>query len=119
MDILVIVNESPWGSSLATAALRFVRAAQHAGKEVAAVFFHGDGIYNALPGRVSDDGLPCAVQDWCELAGQGETELLLCSASSARRLAQSIVNELPGEFRESGLVRMWELAGRCDCVVTF
>ena len=119
MDILVIVNESPWGSSLATAALRFVRAAQHAGKRVAAVFFHGDGIYNALPGRASDDGLPSPVQDWCELAGQGNTELLLCSAASARRLAQSVVNDLPVEFREAGLVEMWDLAGRCDRIVTF
>ncbi len=119
MDILVIVNESPWGSSLATAALRFVRAAQHSGKCVPAVFFHNDGIYNALPGRVSDDGLPSPVQSWVELAEYGETELLLCSAASARRLAQSAVNELPGAFREAGLVEMWGLAGRCDRVVTF
>jgi len=119
LRILVIVNESPWGSSLATAALRFVRAAQHAGNRVAAVFFHGDGIYNALPGRVSDDGLPSPAQSWRELAGQGKTELLLCSTASARRLMQSSVNEFPDEFREAGLVEMWDLAERCDRVVTF
>ena len=119
MDILVIVNESPWGSSLATAALRFVRAAQHSGKRVPAVFFHNDGIYNALLTRSSDDGLPSPVHSWCELAGRGETELLLCSAASARRLAQSAVNELPTAFREAGLVEMWGLAEHCDRVVTF
>ena len=57
MKILVIVNESPWGSSLASTALRFVHAACAAGHEVPAVFFHNDGVYNALEGEVSDGGL--------------------------------------------------------------
>lgn len=119
MDILVVVNESPWGSSLAGAAQRFVKAALDAGEAVPAVFFQNDGVYNALAGRASDDGLPSPIETWCELAGEKGTQMLLCSAASARRLDRQAADSLPDAFREAGLAAMWELARRCDRVVTF
>jgi tRNA 2-thiouridine synthesizing protein D len=119
MDILVIVNESPWGSSLAGTAQRFIRAALDAGHRVPAVFFQNDGVYNALGGRAADDGLPSPFTGWCELGRRSGVQLLLCSAASARRLEQSQVDQLPAGFREAGLARMWELAVDCDRLVTF
>jgi len=119
MDILVIVNESPWGSSLAGTAQRFIKAAVDAGETVPAVFFQNDGVYNATAGRASDDGLPSPFETWCELARDQGVRLLLCSAASARRLDQPAVDSLPDAFREAGLAAMWELAQRCDRVVTF
>jgi len=117
MKVFVIVNETPWGSSLASAALRFVRAALRQGLEVPAVFFSGDGVYHALPGRMSDSGQEKPAEAWMTLAGQ-EIELLLCSSAAARRL-DGIPAETASAFREAGLARMWALASDCDRVVNF
>lgn len=119
MDIFVIVNESPWGSSLASTALRFVAAAPDAGHRVSGVFFHDDGVYNALPGRLSDDGLESPQSQWCELAGNQGFELLLCSAAAARRLPFNSKALWSDQFVETGLAQMWFRAGSCDRVVSF
>ena len=51
MKVLVIVNQSPWGATLPVVALRLVRAMTSDDVEIDAVYFRGDGVYNALPGR--------------------------------------------------------------------
>lgn len=115
MKLLVIVNESPWGRSLASTALRFVRAARAQGHSVPAVYFRDNGVYHALRGRMADSGQERPADAWVALAGS-DTELLLCSSAAARRL------DAPGAqapFREAGLARMWALALACDRVVTF
>ena len=119
MDILVIVNESPWGSTLAGTALRFTNAAIEGGCRVPAVFFQNDGVYNALCGQASDDGLPSPFDGWRHLADEHGVQLLLCSAAVARRYEERIRNELSGDFQQAGLARMWALTEDCDRVVTF
>lgn len=115
MKILVIVNDSPWGSALPTTALRLTRTVLAAGKTVEAVFFRGDGVYNALPGRGSDAGMPALARQWCELSGSAGFQLLLCSAAANRRLDSS-----PGHgFREAGLAEVLERMAGCDRVVSF
>lgn len=119
MKLFVIVNESPWGSSLASSALRFVSAVVKSGNQVPAVFFHNDGVYNALPGRLSDDGMASPVTQWCQLANEHSIDMLLCSAAAARRFPADFAKILPTPFTEAGLAQMWVRAGLCDRVVSF
>lgn len=115
MKVIVIVNDSPWGSVLPVAALRLVRAMLSAGQAIDAVFFRGDGAYNARPGRGSDTGTPDLYQQWASLAGKHGFPLLVCSASAARRL-----DSAPGHgFREAGLADVMERIEACDRVVSF
>lgn len=111
VKILVIVNESPWGSTLPAAALRLCRAVIDAGHEVGAVFFRGDGVYNALSGRDTDSTTPDLAVAWSRL----ESPLLVCSSAAARRLDRAP----GGGFREAGLAEVLERMGECDRVVTF
>jgi len=113
---LIIVNESPWQTGLALSALRFARAAAPAGLAVTAVFFREDGVYNALPSTVADAGTPELAGSWQSFAEQSGARLLLCSASSLRRLPQG-TNE-PG-FLQTGLAEMLELMQQADRVVSF
>jgi sulfur relay protein TusD/DsrE len=115
LKILVIVNESPWGSSLGVTALRLTRAIADRGEHISAVFFREDGVYHALPGRAVDHGTPGLVEAWQMLAGQGGFPLLLCSSASQRRFQQAP----EGSFREAGLAEMMELMTHSDRVVTF
>ncbi len=87
-----------------------------AGLQVAAVFFREDGVYNALPATVADAATPEMAGSWKDYAGRNDTRLLLCSASSLRRLP-------PGgndpAFEITGLAEMLELLQQSDRVVTF
>jgi sulfur relay (sulfurtransferase) DsrF/TusC family protein len=139
VKVLVIVNSSPWGGSLGATGLRLVRAMlQHgpkfgpkfgpepgpqqgpqqggaSGLHVAAVFFRGEGVYQALAGRVSDSGTPALRDAWLELMRQYDLPLLLCSAAAQRQL-----EACPrGGFREAGLAEVLDLMDGCDRVVTF
>ena len=115
MKFLVIVNESPWGSALALTAYRFVEASMEAGVEIAAVFFRGDGVYNAVRGEITDAGTPDLAGAWQQLAADRGMRMLLCSSSRSRRLT---THAGPG-FTDSGLAELIELARNCDRVVTF
>lgn len=119
MDILVIVTESPWGSSRGNAARRLVRAAWAGGDRVPAVFFRNDGVYHALPGRASDDGLATPGETWSVLGRETGMDLLICAAASARRFPPGVSAGMAEGFTEAGLARMWELAAACDRVVSF
>lgn len=119
MNILLIVNESPWGSTLANTALRFLRASLAEGLGVTAVFFYRDGVYNGLPGRDSDPGAVDLHREWSELGRAHGIDMLLCSAASARRLPETVAGALQDPFREAGIVEMIELAGASDRVVSF
>jgi tRNA 2-thiouridine synthesizing protein D len=118
MRILVIVSSSPWGCARPSAALRFVRAALAGGERVPAVFFHDDGVYNALPGTLSDDGLASPQAGWRSLAAEFGLDLLLCPAAAGRRLPESASGDL-APFREEGLARLVELLYESDRVVRF
>jgi tRNA 2-thiouridine synthesizing protein D len=113
---LVIVNESPWQTGLSACALRFARAAPNAGMDVLAVFFREDGVYNAMPGTVTDMGAPELAEAWKDLAARQASRLLLCSASSLRRLPAG--GHDPA-FEITGLADMLELTQQADRVVTF
>jgi sulfur relay (sulfurtransferase) complex TusBCD TusD component (DsrE family) len=114
VKILVIVNESPWGSSLSLTAFRLVRAMASEGTRVAAVYFMNDGVYNAVRGRGADSGTPPLSDAWLDLSEHAEVPLLLCSSAAHRRLPDRI----PG-FREAGLAEVMELTASCDRVLTF
>lgn len=119
MKFLLVVNESPWGSTLALAALRFARAVVAEGFEVGAVYFRDDGVYNALPGRSTDAGTEDLARGWAALARDRQTPLLICSAAAGRRLPGDALEAAPAPFRPAGLVEMVGLMERCDRVVSF
>jgi tRNA 2-thiouridine synthesizing protein D len=113
VKVLVIVNESPWGGTLAATALRLARSLLDGGHSIDAVFFRGDGVYNLLPGQ-GEDAFDLAA-GWNSLASASEFPLLLCSSASARRLDR----EPDGRFRPAGLAEVLERMSGCDRVVTF
>ncbi len=113
---LIMVNESPWQTSLALSALRFAQAASTSGLEVVAVFFREDGVYHALPATVADAGTLELTGSWLEFAAQSGARLLLCSASSQRRLP---AGSGAADFLLSGLAEMLELMQQSDRVVSF
>jgi tRNA 2-thiouridine synthesizing protein D len=119
VNILLIVNESPWGSTLADTAARFLKAALAGGHRVPAVFFHGDGVYNALPGRATDAGAADLARQWGRLGRDHGVELLLCSTAAARRLPHRVAESLEPPFREAGLAELLDRAVLCDRVVSF
>lgn len=115
MKILLIVNDSPWGSSLAVTALRLLRSMLDSGVEADAVYFRGEGVYNALPGRVADHGTPNLCPSWQAISSRHDVPLLLCQSASRRRFDCD-----PGEgFRTAGLAEIIERMTRCDRVLSF
>lgn len=113
MKVLVIVNESPWGATLPVAALRLARAMLLDGCEIDAVYFRGDGVYNAVQGQAADSGTPRLSTEWAGLSESAGFPLLLCSSAASRRL-----DSAPAEgFREAGLAEVLERMSRCERVV--
>lgn len=119
MNILLIVNASPWGSTLASTALRFARAALASGDGVPAVYFQGDGVYNALPGRVTDPGASNLAEGWAALAREHGVDLMLCSSAAARRWNREVAEAASGTFREAGLAELVGAMEDCPRVVSF
>lgn len=115
MKLLMIVNESPWGSVLALTAYRLAEAAMQVAGNECAVFFREDGVYNAVPGQVTDAGTQDLARCWAGLAQAHGTRLLLCRSSSQRRLMACPA----GPFQESGLAEMFGLMLTFDRVLTF
>jgi len=115
VKILVIVNASPWGGSLAVTALRLTRAMFEHGLRVVAIYFRNEGVYQALAGRANDPGTPCLHDAWLGLSREHGVPLLLCSSAAQRRLEVA-----PAQgFREAGLAEVLELLRFCDRVVSF
>jgi sulfur relay protein TusD/DsrE len=115
VKILVIVTESPWGSSLGVTALRLVRALINEGEQLCAIYFREEGAYHAQQGRAGDAGTPCLYEAWEGLARNQGVRLMVCSSAAQRRL-----DEAPGGcFAEAGLAQMLEMLQDCDRVVTF
>ncbi len=113
----MIVNESPWGSSLPLTALRFAEAAVEQGHALHAVYFQHDGVYNALRGAETDAGTPELAERWAALAREAGCGLWLCSSASARRLGEAAA---PGEpFATVGKARFLEAVTSCARVVSF
>lgn len=119
MQLLLIVNQGPWGGTLAGTALRLGRAAQAADLRLAAVYFQGDGVYHALAGAGTDPGADDLHRAWSELAARGGAELLLCSAAAERRLPADLAAQPPHGYRLAGLATLLEWVRRCDRVVSF
>jgi sulfur relay (sulfurtransferase) complex TusBCD TusD component (DsrE family) len=119
VKVLVIVNSSPWGGSLGATGLRLVRAmltwGSGHGLRIAAVYFREEGVYQAVPGRITDSGTPALRDAWLELARQHGVPLLLCSSAAQRRLEACPT----GGFREAGLAEVLDLMSSCDRVVSF
>lgn len=116
MKFLLIVNQSPWGSELSSAALRLARAIFANGDQLTGVFFQGEGVYNAIGGTCSDQGTPELNSAWRELAGQNAIELILCSAAVQRRFGDRVFDH---PFRVAGLIEVFDMIDGNDRVVTF
>jgi len=115
VKILVIVNASPWGGTLAVTALRLVRCMVAEGHDVAAIYFREEGVYQTLVSRAADSGTPVLREAWLGLHHEHGVPLLVCSSASQRRLEQP-----PGDgFREAGLAEVLEKMQSCDHLVTF
>lgn len=117
MNVVVMVNSSPLGSTLSATALRFVSACAGAGLQVRAVYFRGDGVYNLLEGPMSDDSLPAVKTAWVDCAERHGAELLVCSADVSRRLPEASV--AGAGFTVAGLARWWQLVEESDRMVCF
>ncbi len=113
MKVLVIVNESPSGSTLAATALRLVRSLLDGDHAIDAVYFRGDGVYNLLAGQ--GETTSELAGEWDSLAATAGFPLLLCSSAAARRLDR----EPGGRFRLAGLAEVLERMSHCDRVMTF
>ena len=118
MKFLVIVNENPTTSGAAQFAQRFVRSSIHCGHEVSAVFFQGQGIFNAFQG-IENPLEQDSASGWQEIAESGNTALLLCSAAMARNKGILPVADPAPVYRVSSLSHMWDLAMKCDRLVSF
>lgn len=123
-----MINSSPWGSSRSAVALRVLRALLESGATVVAVYFRGDGVYHALPGRQTDAGADKLHEAYESLALAHGFELLLCSAAGARRLGPEFAAAMPvadeeaadtAPWREAGLARWAELLDDSDRLVSF
>ena len=84
--------------------------------EVLAIFFREDGVYHSLPSTLADSGTPELAGSWQEFAEQSGARLLLCSASSQRRLPAG--ND-EAAFQQTGLAELLELMQLADRVVSF
>jgi tRNA 2-thiouridine synthesizing protein D len=114
VKILVIVTESPWGSSLGVTALRLVRTLIGEGEQLCAIYFREEGVYHAQQGRAVDAGTPNLFKAWEYVSKSEGIPLMLCSSAAQRRL-----DGAPGgRFTEAGLAQMLELLNHCDRVVT-
>lgn len=115
MKILIIVNESPWGSSLGVTALRVARVIPAEKACIAAVYFREEGVYHAQPGRVTDNGTPDLHSEWQSLAQQHGFPLLVCSSAAQRRMD----NAGSSLYREAGLAEVMEILASSDRLVSF
>ena len=112
-----MVNASPWGASLGATALRFARAALAEGHTVPAVYFRGDGVYQAQSGRQADPGAESLAEAWADLARAHEAVLLLCASAGARRFPEAQAFAPP--WRLAGLAEWVHWLERTDRVVSF
>ena len=115
----MIVNESPWGSSLANLALRFLEAAVEAGMQVTAVFFRDDGVYNVLPASATDAGALDLCKAWLEVSETHGIDLMMCSAAAGRRFPRDLAESFPAPYRQASLMELIGLMEKCDRVVSF
>jgi tRNA 2-thiouridine synthesizing protein D len=115
VKVLIIVNESPWSSTLGVTALRVAEAFGAAGLDIAAVYFREEGVYHAQPGRATDSGTPNLFEAWQSAARQAGFPLLVCASAAQRRLP----GPCEGEYREAGLAEVMEFVAACDRVVSF
>jgi tRNA 2-thiouridine synthesizing protein D len=115
LKIIFVINESPWGSTLSSTALRIARSVLQANHELSTVFFREDGVYNGVADTANDSDAADLFDSWAGLNEQFGTSLLLCQSSVARRLSAP-----PGKpFRVAGLVEFVDLVADCDRVMTF
>ena len=114
MNILLVVNDSPWGSTLSITALRLARAMLSAGHSLDGIFFRGEGVYNAVGATTGNPASPDLKQAWSTLADDSGAALMLCQSSVERRLESR-----PDEpFRGAGLAELIDRMATADRVVT-
>ena len=114
LNIILIINESPWGNSLSATAARLAGHVSDSGHNLQAVFFREDGVYNCQRGMSETSSTENPAGAWADLGANHDTHLMVCQSSAARRLPQK--PESP--FREAGLVELMDRVADCDRVIT-
>ncbi len=114
LKIIIVVNASPWGSTLSSTAARIADGLL-AEKHQLTVFFREDGVYNAVPDTDCDSDVRDLADAWKKMGSQHRVSLLVCQSSAARRLT----GQLHNPFRSASLVEFSDLLADCDRVVTF
>lgn len=121
-----MVDGSPYHSQAASSAYRFAEAAVAQGHEVLRVFFHGDGVYNAMRDALPPAGEVAALPLWLDLARNHGVDLVLCGAAAERRgvlglqedASDNFVGVAPG-FRVAGLGLWMDACLAAERVVVF
>lgn len=116
----LLINSAPH-STQADAAFRFARAAVSQGYRVIRVFFHGEGVYHALPPSPLVGDEESLTARWTDLARTADIDLVLCSAAAERR---GVWNEDGGRpvadgFRVGGLGQWVEACLQAERILSF
>lgn len=128
MKLAVMVNEGPYQHESADSALQFTKAALNKGHEIFRVFFYHDGVNNGTRLGVPPQDDRNITQQWTELAGKHNLDLVVCVAAAQRRgildedemkrHGKDANNIAPG-FRISGLGQLIEAGIQADRLVVF
>jgi tRNA 2-thiouridine synthesizing protein D len=116
----LLINSAPH-SAQADAAFRFARAAAGHGYRIIRVFFHGEGVYHALPPPIMGGNEKSLTARWTELARTADVDLVLCSAAAERRGVWDSESGRPVAegFRVGGLGQWVEACLQAERILSF
>lgn len=114
MEIAILLNDSPFKSSLCEAALDFSLAAIKSGHSISRIFLYQDATYLALPMQCpTDEWNPH--EAWLNFAKTQGLKIECCVAAAQRRG----IKQVEAPFKISGLVSLAEAQLLYDQVVQF
>ncbi|MEF8797057.1 MAG: DsrE family protein [Salinivenus sp.] len=109
MNILIIINDAPYGTEAAYNALRLARALQHEDEDVTVnLFLMGDGVSNAVAGQSTADGYYNVERMLTMALRKGATMHLCQTCMKARGVEEEDVIEGAEVGSMSGLAQ-WTL----------
>lgn len=116
----LLINSAPH-SAQAESAFRFARAATGQGYRVNRVFFHGEGVYHALPPSLTEGSEASLTARWAELARTAGLDLVFCSAAAERRGVWQEAGGRPvaAGFRVGGLGQWVEACLEAERILSF
>jgi tRNA 2-thiouridine synthesizing protein D len=128
MKFSLLVLSSPRSVQSGDSAWQFARAVLDNGHELYRVFFYHDGVHQGSSLSITAQDEHDRVQRWADLAGEHNTDLVLCIASAlkrgvldeteAQRQQRSCANMHPA-FNLSGLGQLIDASAVSDRLLTF